>query len=391
MKKPTETNKKKEQGKLKLYSTISSNLITYIIVMTMLAMMFGFVTYGFTMYQISENRFTSDESFFIFLCFFIGLYMLLMVLFCIIIGNQLSKPLKLLRNALENFDASSMQHIEYEGPKEFMDMVDSFNNLSDRLRDIENENKRLADEKNKMLADISHDLKTPITVISGYARALHDGLIKENEVKDYLKIIDQKSSNVADLINQFYEYSKLEHPEYNFELFKLNIAEFLREFLVDKIDELTVNGYELEVNFPDNEVGYIMGNEMQLRRVFENLIANTVAHTPKGTLLSFDMGCTSEKVLIRYEDNGGGISDEVADRIFDPFVVSDPSRNKSGSGLGLSIAKKIVEYHGGTIVLERYAGKTQTSYLITLPLYEEDQEEDKEPEGRKEKSKQRGK
>ena len=373
----TNTNKK-EQGKLKLYSTISSNLITYIIVMTVLAMMFAFVTYGFTVYQITENRFTSDEAIFIFLCFFLGLYMLLMVLFCVIIGNQLSKPLKLLRNAIENFNVTNMEHIEYQGPKEFMDMVDSFNNLSDRLRDIENENRRLADEKNKMLADISHDLKTPITVISGYARALHDGLIKEDEINDYLNIIDQKSSTVADLINQFYEYSKLEHPEYNFELTKLNIAEFLREFLVDKIDELTVNGYELEVNFPDNEVGYILGNEMQLRRVFENLIANTVAHTPKGTLMSFDMGCTGEKVLIRYEDNGGGISDEVADRIFDPFVVSDPSRNKSGSGLGLSIAKKIVEYHGGTIVLERFAGKTQTSYLITLPLYEENNDEEED-------------
>ena len=376
MKNTAKKSEKKEQGKLRLYSTISSNLITYIIVMTVLAMMFAFVTYGFTMYQITENRFTSDEAIFVFLCFFLGLYMLLMVLFCVIIGNQLSKPLKMLRNAIENFDASNIEHIDYEGPKEFMDMVDSFNNLSKRLQDIENENKRLADEKNKMLADISHDLKTPITVISGYARALHDGLIKEEEFNDYLNIIDQKSSNVADLINQFYEYSKLEHPEYNFELYKLNIAEFLREFLVDKIDELTVNGYELEVNFPDNEVGYIMGNEMQLRRVFENLISNTVAHTPKGTLLSFDMGCTSEKVLIRYEDNGGGISEDVAERIFDPFVVSDPSRNKSGSGLGLSIAKKIVEYHGGTIVLEKYAGRTQTSYLITLPLYEEPKEEE---------------
>ena len=346
--------------------------------MTVLAMVFAFVTYGFTMYQITESKFTSDEAIFVFLCFFLGLYLLLMVLFCLIIGNQLSKPLKLLRNAIDNFDINNMKHIEYQGPKEVMDMVDSFNDLSTKLKDIEQENKRLADEKNKMLADISHDLKTPITVISGYARALHDGLIKEDEVNDYLNIIDQKSSMVAGLINQFYEYSKLEHPEYNFELTKLNIAEFLREFLVDKIDELTVNGYELEVNFPDNEVGYIMGNEMQLRRVFENLIANTVAHTPKGTLLSFDMGCTSEKVLIRYEDNGGGISDDVADRIFDPFVVSDPSRNKSGSGLGLSIARKIVEYHGGTIVLERYAGKTQTSYLITLPLYEEENQGEKE-------------
>lgn len=358
----------------KLHSTISSSLITYIIVMTVIAMAFGFVTYGFTMFEITENRVSSDEAIFVFLCFFLGLYLLLMVFFCLIISRQLSKPLKLLIDAIDNYTAGSSTHVEYEGPKEFMDMVASFNDLSDRLNETEKEKKRLVEEKNKMLADISHDLKTPITVISGYARALHDGLIKEDEIQDYLRIINQKSGSVADLINQFYEYSKLEHPEYSFELEKLNVAEFLREFLVDKIDELTVNGFDLEVNFPDNEVGYIMGNAMQLRRVFENLIANTVAHTPKGTLLSFDMGCTSEKVLIRYEDNGGGISDDVADRIFEPFVVSDPARNKSGSGLGLSIAKKIVEYHGGTIVLEKYAGKSQTSYLITLPLLAEDEE-----------------
>jgi len=365
----------KEANKKIVYSTISSSLITYIIVMTVIAMVFGFVTYGFTMVQITENKLSSDEAIFIFLCFFVGLYLLLMVLFCLLISKQLSKPLKLLRDAIENFSTGTGVRIDYNGPKEFKDMVESFNSLSDRLKMTELENKRLADEKNKMLADISHDLKTPITVISGYARALHDGLIKEDEVQDYLRIINQKSGSVADLINQFYEYSKLQHPEYSFEMEKLNVAEFLREFLVDKIDELNVNGYALEVNFPDNEVGFIRGNAMQLRRVFENLIANTVAHTPKGTLLSFDMGCTSEKVLIRYEDNGGGISEEVADRIFEPFVVSDPARNKSGSGLGLSIAKKIVEYHGGTIVLEKYAGKTQTSYLITLPLYTE--EEDK--------------
>ena len=373
-------NSEKENSKEKvnkiIYGSISSSLITYIIVMTVLAMAFGFVTYGFTMYQITANNFDYDEAIFIFLCFFVGLYLLLMVLFVLIISNQLSKPLKILKNAIENFSVGSGNHIEYDGPKEFKEMVDSFNDLSDRLNASEEENRRLTEDKNKMLADISHDLKTPLTVISGYATALHDGLIKPDQVNDYLRIIYQKSNRVADLINQFYEYSKLEHPEYNFEFEKLNVAEFLRELLVDMIDELNVNGFEVEVNFPDDEVGYIQGNQMQLRRVFENLIANTVAHTPKGTLLSFDMGCVGEKVLIRYQDNGGGISPEVADRIFEPFVVDDPARTKSGSGLGLSIAKKIVEYHGGTIILEKFAPKEMASYLITLPLYEEEEEKE---------------
>lgn len=356
-----------------IYGTIASSLITYIIVMTVIAMAFGFVTYGFTMFQITEKHIEYDEAIFTFLCFFVGLYLLLMVLFVLIITNQLSKPLRLLRNAIDNFQTGTVTNIEYDGPKEFKEMVDSFNELSKRLKESELENKRLTNEKNKMLADISHDLKTPLTVISGYATALHDGLIKPEQVNDYLRIIYQKSNRVADLINQFYEYSKLEHPEYNFELTKLNVAEFLRELLVDLIDELNVNGYEVEVNFPDDEVGFIKANEMQLKRVFENLISNTVAHTAKGTLLSFDMGCTSEKVLIRYQDNGGGISPEVADRIFEPFVVDDPARTKAGSGLGLSIAKKIVEYHGGTIILEKYTSN-ETSYLITLPLYNEDEE-----------------
>ena len=373
-------NSEKENSKEKvnkiIYGSISSSLITYIIVMTVLAMAFGFVTYGFTMYQITANNFDYDEAIFIFLCFFVGLYLLLMVLFVLIISNQLSKPLKILKNAIENFSVGSGNHIEYDGPKEFKEMVDSFNDLSDRLNASEEENRRLTEDKNKMLDDISHDLKTPLTVISGYATALHDGLIKPDQVNDYLRIIYQKSNRVADLINQFYEYSKLEHPEYNFEFEKLNVAEFLRELLVDMIDELNVNGFEVEVNFPDDEVGYIQGNQMQLRRVFENLIANTVAHTPKGTLLSFDMGCVGEKVLIRYQDNGGGISPEVADRIFEPFVVDDPARTKSGSGLGLSIAKKIVEYHGGTIILEKFAPKEMASYLITLPLYEEEEEKE---------------
>lgn len=363
----------KERVNKLIYGTIASSLITYIIVMTVIAMVFGFITYGFTMFQITENHIDYDEAIFTFLCFFVGLYLLLMVLFVLIITNQLSKPLRLLQDAIDNFQTGTITNIDYDGPKEFKEMVNSFNDLSKRLRDSEQENKRLSDEKNKMLADISHDLKTPLTVISGYATALHDGLIKPEQVNDYLKVIYQKCDRVAVLINQFYEYSKLEHPEYSFELKKLNVAEFLRELLVDMFDELSVNGYELEVNFPDDEVGFIKGNEIQLKRVFENLISNTVAHTAKGTLLSFDMGCTSEKVLIRYQDNGGGISAEVADRIFEPFVVDDPARNKSGSGLGLSIAKKIVEYHGGTIVLEKYTAN-ETSYLITLPLYKDDEE-----------------
>lgn len=334
-------------------------------------MVFAGIIYNYIDYKLETGSISSSETLLVFVFFFIGVYLLILVLFVLIISNQLNKPLNLLRNAIENYDYDSSSHIEYEGPKEFMEIVDSFNSMSERLEESRNENMRLSDEKNKMLADISHDLKTPITVIQGYATALHDGLIKEDQIQDYLSIISQKSASVADLINQFHEYSKLEHPDYQFEMKKMNLAEYIREMLVNRIDELYVNGYELEVNIPDNMIANIKGNDMQLKRVFENLISNTISHTVKGTLLSFDMCIEGDNVLIRYQDNGGGIDPAVADRIFEPFVVEDSARHKSGSGLGLSIAKKIVEYHGGTITLERDVPKIYTSYMITLPLFKE--------------------
>ena len=368
------TDNKNNSNKYKngiLNETISSSLITKYIIMMVIMMIFAGAIYGFTREWIGNGRITGSEALMVFIAFFLGVYLLLLVLFVLIISNQLNKPLNLLRDAIENFDINENPHIEYSGPREFEEIVDSFNSMSERLSESTKENARLTEEKNKMLADISHDLKTPITVIQGYAAALHDGLIKEEQIPDYLNIINQKSASVAYLINQFYEYSKLEHPDYNFEMKKLNIAEYIRELLVNRIDELYVNGYELEVNIPDNMTAYIMANDMELKRVFENLISNTIAHTPKGTLLSFDMGIEDGNVLIRYQDNGGGIDEEVATRIFEPFVVEDSARHKSGSGLGLSIAKKIVEVHGGSIILERNTPRIVTSYLISLPLCED--------------------
>lgn len=363
------TNNNDQTIQDKSYGTISSSLIKKFIMMMIIMMIFAFIIYNYIDYKLSTGSITSSDTLLVFVFFFIGVYLLFLVLFVLIISNQLNKPLNLLRDAIENYDIDNSSHIEYEGPKEFVEIVDSFNSMSDRLNESRKENQRLTDEKNKMLADISHDLKTPITVIQGYATALHDGLVKEEQVQDYLSIINQKSASVADLINQFHEYSKLEHPDYNFEMTRMNLPEFIREMLVNRIDELYVNGYELEVNIPDNIKAYILGNEMQLKRVFENLISNTVAHTAKGTLLSFDMAIRGDNVMIRYQDNGGGIDPAVAERIFEPFVVEDSARHKSGSGLGLSIAKKIVEYHGGTIQLEKDVPKIYTSYMITLPLY----------------------
>ena len=307
----------------------------------------------------------------VFAILFIAFYITLIVIFVYIINRQLNAPIKLLNNALLKFAEGKREGpLNYTGPLEFVKICDSFNIMSKRLSESEYENSKLTDEKNKMLADISHDLKTPITVIQGYSQALSDGLISDEKKMQYLSIIYKKSVLVGNLINKFYEYSKLEHPDYIFDFEKVDICEFSREYIAEKFEELRVNGYDMEVQIPDKRI-FINADKMQMGRVYENLISNTVAHTPKGTQIIFQISEMDDKIEIDYYDNGGGIDENIAGHIFEPFVVEDLSRNKTGSGLGLSITQKIVKAHDGTILLISGDKKEITYFRIILPQIKE--------------------
>lgn len=303
-----------------------------------------------------------------FVLFYIGL----IFLFVISMNHKFKLPLHLLNHALLNFAEGKRDgKISYRGPAEFEEICDSFNIMSKRLQESEHNNQKLQDEKTKMLADISHDLKTPVTVIQGYSKALNDGLIAQKDREQYIDIIYKKSVIVGELINKFYEYSKLEHPDFKFNLELMDICEFTREYLADKFEELSLNGYLLNVSIPEKKY-YVRMDRMQIRRVFENLISNTISHTEKGTSISFLIRLEADEMMIEYEDNGGGIPDQIADIIFEPFVVEDSSRNKNQSGLGLSIVKKIIEGHYGRIsLIHPIPQKGFTTYRIFLPYAEE--------------------
>lgn len=278
-------------------------------------------------------------------------YFTLIITLVLTLNYQFNKPVKLLNNALLNLaEKKKVSPIEYSGPIEFVKICNSFNIMANRLSQSDTENKRLETEKNKMLADISHDLKTPITVIQGYSKALCDGLIPEESKNQYIDIIYKKSLSMGKLINQFHAYSKLKHPDFKYQFEETDICEYCREYLADKFEELSINGYSLEVNIPETSV-YVQMDQEQFKRVLENLLSNTVSHTAEGTHIIFKIICENEQVLIHYEDDGGGISPDIAQYIFEPFVVEDSSRNKNGSGLGLSIVRKIILAHKGNIQL----------------------------------------
>ncbi|WP_408071867.1 ATP-binding protein [Butyrivibrio sp. JL13D10] len=278
------------------------------------------------------------------------------------------RPINMLEDAMTDLGSGNKDvAISYSGPKEFVHIVDSFNDMAGKLSNAEKEKQKLEEERQKMLADISHDLKTPITVIQGYAKAVADGMVPENEQKKYLDTISSKADILSELINTFYEYSKLEHPEFQLYKKECDICEYFREYLAAKYDELDIAGYEMKIDIPEEKILKPI-DEAQLKRVFENIIANSVKSNPKGTLICAEMKKVREKVVIHLGDNGVGVPVSIRGEIFKPFIVGDDARTSGkGTGLGLSIAKLIVEAHGGTIrLMDENESDYSTMFEIVL-------------------------
>ena len=229
--------------------------------------------------------------------------------------------------------------------------------MVNKLESSEEERNKLIKDKQSMLADISHDLKTPITTIQGYSKALADGVISPEEYEKYFNIIYSKANRLTELINIFYEYSKLEHPNFKLVLEDVDLAEYLREYIAIKYEDILENGFNIEVDIPE-KVMKCKIDKIQFQRVLDNILGNAMKHNPVGTRIYVALSNKDEV----------GIPQEIINDIFSPFIVGDESRNtKQGSGLGLAITKTIVEMHNGTIKLNRsLKRKYQTVFEIEI-------------------------
>lgn len=301
---------------------------------------------------------------------FIFVYCLLIFGFVLWLKPKIKQPLDMLRNALNSFKSGTNATLDYRGPREFVEIVDSFNDMSSRLAQSEQRRSALEADKQRLLADISHDLKTPITVISGYAKALCDDVVPPEEQTQYLRTIEKKAAGLNELINTFYQYSKMEHPDYRLELSSFDICNMLRDYIAEKYSELEYAGAKVSVDIPETHI-LCKIEPRELSRAFENLLANSISHNPAPITLYISLRYTEADVTILIADDGVGIPENIAASIFEPFVVGEPARTRSGSGLGLAVAKKIVEAHHGKItLLPRRSCQYSTAFEITLPRVE---------------------
>ncbi|MER0281709.1 HAMP domain-containing sensor histidine kinase [Clostridioides difficile] len=301
------------------------------------------------------------------LVLFLLLYISMILTFVFWLKRKITKPLSLLCNSIDSFEIGNDVLAKYRGPCEFVNIFDSFSTLAAKLSLSEDRRKHAEDTKQKMLTDISHDLKTPITVIQGYTSALSEGLIAPDKQKEYLDTINQKAASLNVLINTFFEYNKVEHPEYVLSLEDVDICTFFRNYLAEKYTEIETAKFVPEADIPEEKIMMRIDSH-QMQRVFDNIIGNALKHNPKGTSIYFALKKHETHIIISISDNGNGIPKDIANHIFTPFVVGEASRRSSGSGLGLAITQKIVDAHGGNIALANAQLPWITIFEITLPI-----------------------
>ena len=222
-------------------------------------------------------------------------------------------------------------------------------------------------QRNLLLSDIAHDIKTPITTVSGYARALADDMVSGDEKrKEYLQAIYNKSLRMDELINLLFEYVKLDSSGFSLHKVRTDLGELLRENIAILYPDFEEKGIKLEIDIPEKEVPFEM-DKVQFGRAIANILTNAVNHGEANTKVHISLSVNSD-IQISIADNGTPIDDSFAEHIFEPFSRADTARSsRGGSGLGLSIAYKIVHMHGGELELKTDCGNGYTkAFVITM-------------------------
>ena len=302
---------------------------------------------------------------------FLPLFLLTAGLFIRHLRRRIARPLEALGAAVEAQAAGRDVRVgDCGGPREIRRIGESFDRFAALLAESEAERKRLDEGRQKLIADISHDIKTPVTVICGAADALCDGKVPAAERQRTLEMIRGKARDLARLTDAFHEYSKTQHPRFELHTRRVDVCEFLRAWLAERYDEIDLAGFSLEPAIPETPA-FCMVDEWQLRRALDNLLSNAVRHNRLGTQLFVELEVGAGAVTVRVADNGEGIPPARRKTIFEPFVTGSDARTGAGSGLGLAITRRILEKHGGAIRLnDRPAPGRATEFVLTLPLAE---------------------
>ena len=285
------------------------------------------------------------------------------------IYRSIAVPLVKLKKATKNIKEGNLDFVlEVEGNDEFSQLCQDFEEMRKRLKES-TEEKILMDKENKeLISNISHDLKTPITAVKGYVEGIMDGVADTPEKMDrYVRTIYNKTNEMDHLINELTFYSKIDTNRIPYTFSKLNVEDYFSDCAEELGLEMETRGIELVyANYVEKGVQVIADGE-QIRRVIHNIVSNAIKYMekPRG-IIQLRVKDVGDFIQVEIEDNGKGIAAKDLPYIFDRFYRTDVSRNssKGGSGIGLSIVKKIMEDHGGKVWATSRLGIGTIMYFV---------------------------
>ena len=233
--------------------------------------------------------------------------------------------------------------------KEIEDLTGLINNTIDMKKECEASKVKLQNDLRQAIANMSHDIRTPLTSIKGYIQFIKMDNMSDDERKEYILIAERRIKTLEVLLNDFYELSLIDSPGYELTIEKVNINRILQETLAEKYIDFVNRKLQPEIEVPGNNI-YIAADEEALGRIIENLLSNTIKYAKDN--ISVYLKVEEPVVLLQISNNTTDLTNEDVKKIFDRFYMADKTRRGSGTGLGLAITKELVEKMNGNITAE---------------------------------------
>lgn len=316
------------------------------------------------MYYFQDNDFLSVNI--MYLIIFLGVTIFITV--SMIFVNRKVKYIKFLTKEIKEIKKAGFGRvIEVKGEDELANLCRSINSMSLELREKIDNEKKIEENKNELITNVSHDLRTPLTSIIGYIDLLKKNEFKDKEkINEYISIIDERAKSLNKLINELFEYTKLSSHDVKLNYNNVNICDLIDQIVGEYIVIFNKVGLELEKHISEKAM-FINIDIEKLVRVLENLLSNAKKYSVKNTKVTIRVIEENNNAVISVTNRVDNISQEDLKYIFERFYKLDKSRNDSdSSGLGLNIVKRIVELHNGIVKVE--LNNSFITFKIILPL-----------------------